>query len=306
MKAYIPILFVLILGLTLSSCEDIVTLNTPSSDHYMVIEATLTNVPGPQKIILSRSQDYFDNTDAPKIVGANVSVLDNEGREYLFKESKADMGTYVWTPTATKDIFGKVGKTYKLTVKAANEIFTASETMKRVPPIDSILYQFDEANPRQAANGKPKNGYEAQFYARDPVGAGDCFRVKAYKNRKQFNGTQNLVFFYDAAFQKGALADGLMFILPIRRSISPELYVAKDTVKVELYSISEDQFNFYSQARLELNNAGLFSRPAANIPTNFKNINPNSSLQGAGWFGISAISSLETIVDPKQARKNIK
>lgn len=306
MKAYIPILFVLILGLTLSSCEDIVTLNTPSSDHYMVIEATLTNVPGPQKIILSRSQDYFDNTDAPKIVGANVSISDNEGREYLFKESKADMGTYVWTPTTPTDIFGKVGKTYKLTVKAANEIFTASETMKRVPPIDSILYQFDEANPRQAANGKPKNGYEAQFYARDPVGAGDCFRVKAYKNRKQFNGTQNLVFFYDAAFQKGALADGLMFILPIRRSISPELYVAKDTVKVELYSISEDQFNFYSQARLELNNAGLFSRPAANIPTNFKNINPNSSLQGAGWFGISAISSLETIVDPKQARKNIK
>lgn len=175
MKAYIPILFVLILGLTLSSCEDIVTLNTPSSDHYMVIEATLTNVPGPQKIILSRSQDYFDNTDAPKIVGANVSISDNEGREYLFKESKADMGTYVWTPTTPTDIFGKVGKTYKLTVKAANEIFTASETMKRVPPIDSILYQFDEANPRQAANGKPKNGYEAQFYARDPVGAGIVF-----------------------------------------------------------------------------------------------------------------------------------
>jgi hypothetical protein len=306
MKANTSILFVLILGLTLSSCEDIVTLNTPSSDHYMVIEATLTNVLGPQKIILSRSQDYFDNTDALKIVGANVSISDNEGREYLFKESKADMGTYVWTPTTPTDIFGKVGKTYKLTVKAANEIFTASETMKRVPPIDSILYQFDEANPRQAADGKPKNGYEAQFYARDPVGVGDCFRVKAYKNRKQFNGTQNLVFFYDAAFQKGAMADGLMFILPIRRSISPELYVAKDTVKVELYSISEDQFNFYSQARLELNNAGLFSRPAANIPTNFKNINPNSSLQGAGWFGISAISSLETIVDPKQARKNIK
>lgn len=306
MKAYIPILFVLILGLTLSSCEDIVTLNTPSSDHYMVIEATLTNVPGPQKIILSRSQDYFDNTDAPKIVGANVSISDNEGREYLFKESKADMGTYVWTPASPTDIFGKVGKTFKLTVKSANEIFIASETMKRVPPIDSILYQFDEANPRQAANGKPKNGYEAQFYARDPMGVGDCFRVKAFKNRKQFNGTQNLVFFYDAAFQKGALADGLMFILPIRRSISPELYVANDTIKVELYSISEGQFNFYSQARLELNNAGLFSRPAANIPTNFINTNPNSSLQGAGWFGVSAVSTLQTIVDPKQARKNIK
>jgi hypothetical protein len=306
MKAKFSLGFLLILGLIFSSCEDIVTLNTPSSDHYMVIEATLTNLPGSQKIILTRSQDYFDNTDVPKIVGATVSILDNEGREYLFKESKAELGTYVWTPSSSTDILGKIGRSYKLTVKSANETFTASETMKRVPPIDSILYQFDEANPRQSANGKPKNGYEAQFYARDPTGAGDCFRVKAYKNRKQFNGTQNLVFFYDAAFQKGALADGLMFILPIRRSISPELYLAKDTVKVELYSISEDQFNFYSQARLELNNAGLFSRPAANIPTNFKNTNPNSSLKGAGWFGISAVSTMETIVDPKQNQKNIK
>jgi hypothetical protein len=101
------------------------------------------------------------------------------------------------------------------------------------------------------------------------------------------------------------MTDGLLFILPIRRSISPRLYVEKDKIKVELWSISEDQFNFYSQARLELNNAGLFSRPAANIPTNIKNVNPASRLQGAGWFGVSAVSSLETVVDPKKARKGL-
>lgn len=306
MKGNIAILSVLMLGFLLSSCEDVVTLKTPSSDHYMVIEATLTNLPGPQKITLSKSQDYFDNTDAPKIVGANVSISDNEGREYQFKESKTESGAYVWTPTTPSELFGKIGRRYKLTVKSANETFTASETMNRVPPIDSILYQFDEANTRQAADGKPKNGYDAQFYARDPIGVGDCFRVKTYKNRKLFNGTQNLVFFYDAAFQKGAMADGLMFILPIRRSISPELYQEKDTIRVDLFSISEGQFNYYSQARLELNNAGLFSRPAANIPTNFTNTNPNSSFQGAGWFGISAVSTFQTIVDSKKARKNIK
>jgi hypothetical protein len=82
-------------------------------------------------------------------------------------------------------------------------------------------------------------------------------------------------------------------------------FVENDKIKVELWSISEDQFNFYSQARLELNNAGLFSRPAANIPTNIKNVNPASRLQGAGWFGVSAVSSLETVVDPKKARKGL-
>ncbi|NBW03873.1 MAG: DUF4249 family protein, partial [Cytophagia bacterium] len=103
MKANTSILLVLMLGFLLSSCEDIVTLNMPSSDHYMIIEATLTNVPGPQKIILTRSQDYFDNTDAPRITGANVSISDNEGREYLFKEVKTEMGSYVWTPATPTD-----------------------------------------------------------------------------------------------------------------------------------------------------------------------------------------------------------
>ena len=69
---------------------------------------------------------------------------------------------------------------------------------------------------------------------------------------------------------------------------------------------TEEAFNFYSQARLELNNAGLFSRPAANIPTNIKNVNAASKLQGAGWFGISAISVFETMVDPKKAKKGLK
>jgi len=116
----------------------------------------------------------------------------------------------------------------------------------------------------------------------------------------------NLTLVYDAGFQKGAMTDGLMFILPIRRSISPSLYVENDKIRVELWSISEDEFNFYSQARLELNNAGLFSRPAANIPTNIKNTNPASKLQGTGWFGVSAVSSLETVVDPKKAKTGLK
>jgi hypothetical protein len=49
----------------------------------------------------------------------------------------------------------------------------------------------------------------------------------------------------------------------------------------------------------------LFSRPAANIPTNIKNLNAASRLQGAGWFGVSAVSSFETVVDPKKARTGL-
>ncbi|MCZ2472612.1 DUF4249 domain-containing protein [Aquirufa ecclesiirivi] len=306
MKIKAIYIFSILLTVALSSCEDIVQLESPKSNNYLVVEATLTNLPGPQKIMLTKSQAYFDNAAVPKISGAEVKVRDNMGQEYVFVEENEQVGTYVWQPKTATDILGKMGMTYQLSVNWSNEQFTASATMRRVPTIDSLLYQFDEASGRQRGDEKPKEGYDAQFFAKDFSGLGDCYRVKTYKNGKLYNDPSNISVIYDGAFQQGAASDGLTFNLPIRRSISPELYLENDKIKVELYSISQDQFNFYSQARLELNNAGLFSRPAANIPTNIQNLNSNSSIQGAGWFGVSAVSVFETKVDPKLARKGLK
>jgi len=299
-------IYLFILILALSSCEEIVNLPSPVSDHYLVVEANLTNQNTPQQIILSRSQDYFDQANAPKISGAEVLVSDTLGNKFTFLEKVAFSGIYVWEPSAQRPKIGNPGTTFTLQVKWQSETLTAKARLNRVPPIDSILYQYDEAFGRQSASDNPKNGYDAQFYARDLRGSGDCYRVKTYRNDQLFNDPINLTIIYDAGFQKGAMTDGFMFILPIRRSISPRLYLENDKIRVELWSISEDQFNFFSQARLELNNAGLFSRPAANIPTNIKNANLTSKLQGAGWFGVSAVSTFETTVDPKKAKKGLK
>jgi hypothetical protein len=296
----------LFLILALTSCEEVVNLPSPVSEHYLVVEANLTNQNTPQQIIVSRSQDYFDQTNPPKIGGAEVFITDTLGNKFTFTEKVASSGIYLWEPSAQKPKLGNSGTTFTLQVKWQSETLTAKAKMNRVPPIDSILYQFDEATGRQSSDDNPKNGYDAQFYARDVRGAGDCYRIKTFRNGVLFNDPSNLTLAYDAGFQKGSMTDGFMFILPIRRSISPQLYLENDKIRVELWSISEDQFNFFSQARLELNNAGLFSRPAANIPTNIKNTNPASKLQGAGWFGVSAVSVFETIIDPKKAKKGLK
>lgn len=296
----------LFLILALTSCEEVVNLPSPVSEHYLVVEANLTNQNAPQQIIVSRSQDYFDQTNPPKIGGAEVFITDTLGNKFTFTEKVALSGIYQWEPSAQKPKLGNSGTTFTLQVKWQNEIITSKARMNRVPPIDSILYQYDEASGRQSGSDNPKNGYDAQFYARDLRGAGDCYRVKTFRNGELFNDPSNLTLAYDAGFQKGSMTDGFMFILPIRRSISPQLYLENDKIRVELWSISEDQFNFFSQARLELNNAGLFSRPAANIPTNIRNTNSASKLQGAGWFGVSAVSVFETTIDPKKAKKGLK
>ena len=82
-----------------------------------------------------------------------------------------------------------------------------------------------------------------------------------------------------------------------------ELFRENDKVRVELLSITEAHFDFWLQLRQELNNAGLFARPSARIPSNINNVNANSAKQASGWFGTSAISSMEVKIDKVKAVK---
>lgn len=303
MKGFL-LLICVIFSVTLISCEDVVELKVPDTNQYLVVDATITDQPGVQKIRLYKSQNYFDNSVPESVKGAKVYVKDDLGNSYEFKENILNQGLYEWKPVTT-EVLGKVGRNYQLSIDWNNEHLEAQSKMYRVPAIDSLKYKKATASLRQSGEGKPTEGFEAHFYAKDPVGMGDCYRLKAYKNGFLFNGPNNLTVMYDSNFQKGSQGDGLMFILPVRSSISPELYVEGDSLKVELLSISEGQFDFYFQARNEINNAGLFSRPAANIPTNLVNKNKNSSWQGAGWFGVSAVSVKKIKITAAQANKKL-
>ena len=115
-------------------------LPSPVSDHYLVVEANLTNQNTPQQIILSRSQDYFDQANAPKISGAEVLVSDTLGNKFTFLEKVAFSGIYVWEPSAQRPKIGNPGTTFTLQVKWQSETLTAKARLNRVPPIDSILF----------------------------------------------------------------------------------------------------------------------------------------------------------------------
>ena len=307
-KQILSILFALS-TLSLTSCEDVINLEgIIDSESLLIVDGSVTTVSENQLITLTQSQDYFSSKPVLPILGATVTVTDNEGKVFEFKDLQNN-GKYVWKPSANIPAIGVVGKTYTLKIVANGETYQAISELKRVPVIDSIAYQFDEArfNQRDDDKNKPKEGYDAQFYARDFTGIGDCYRIIPYKNGKALELSNTVSIAYDAAIQKSnGAADGIVFSLPVRGSISPELYLEKDTIKVELRSITEGHYNFWNQARSEINNGGLFSRPAANIPTNVVNINPNSTKKAAGWFGTSAVSFSQTVVDAKKAQVGLR
>ncbi|TAE41578.1 MAG: DUF4249 domain-containing protein [Runella slithyformis] len=282
----------------LSSCEDVVPIDVTPGPTQLVIDGWLTDQPGPQQIKLTNSAAYFENSPAKPVLGATVTVADEKGRIFEFKDLKNN-GVYVWNPASVRDTLARRGLRYGLQIKTGTEEYVAQTAFNRVPKIDSITY-FSE-KPAVAPQKGPKEGFRAEFWSRDPTGRGDCYWIKAFKNNKYFNRTENIAVAYDGAFSQGSASDGLIFILPIRRSINPELWAEKDTVRVELHAVPLEAYYFLQQVQQEGGNQGLFATPPANILTNVLNRDAKGR-KALGFFGASSVSSFTTIIDSKKAK----
>jgi Domain of unknown function (DUF4249) len=275
-------------------------LDVPTGASQLVVDGWITNQPENQQIRLTESGAYFDNGPAKPVLNAAITITDDKGRITTFKDTKND-GYYVWKPANGKDSLGRVGGKYTLTIKVGSEEYRSVSQINRVPKIDSISYYFDQSSPRNGENS-PKEGYVLEFYARDFKGEGDCYWVKSYKGTKLFNDPDGILSIYDGTFSPGTATDGLLFIRPIRQSIfGRNLAIAGDTVRVDLLSIPVEGFFFLQQVRQASQNGGLFAVPQSNIISNVQNVNPNGR-KALGFFGTSAVSTLQVIVDPKKAR----
>lgn len=283
----------------LTSCEDVIDLNSATGPPQLVVDGWITNQPGAQTIRLSWSAGYFDNNAAKAITGAEVTVTDDRGKLYVFKDS-ANTGKYVWG-SSSKDTLGHIGRKYTLKVINGADVYTSVSEIKRVPLVDSVVYQ-KETLPFKPDKG-PKEGFIASFYARDFAGAGDTYWIKPVISGKvQVGNPTTISIAYDAAFSAGAPSDGLIFILPLRQSITTDsLYSAGASVGVELHSITNEAFDFLKQVGEQAANGGLFAVPIQNIKSNVVNVNP-AGPKPLGFFGTSAVSRMETVIDPAKAR----
>jgi hypothetical protein len=300
--AYIFPFLMLSLSL-LTSCEDIVEIDTREGVKQLVIDAFLTNESQSQTVKLSISQPYFDNSSPKPALGATVTVFDEDTVAYQFKDIKNN-GSYVWQPKAGEAL-NKANKRYALHIKYDGEEYVSLSQLKRVPKTDSLVYE-EEDLPIQPTDGSPQNGFVAQFYARDPTGEGDAYWIRTKKNHKYIDKSNSLSLAYDAGFSPNAQNDGFIFILPIRRSITRDLYQDKDTLSVELYGITPETYFFLSQARTESSNVGLFARTPNNVPTNIVNQNEKSTKKALGFFSVMAVNKLETIIDKAKAKPKKK
>ena len=294
-------LFVILFTLTTlffftTSCEDDISseVRLENSPELVTIDAWINNKPEPQTIQLTASQSYFDNSGLVGLQGAEVSVFEESGKQYVFEEG--ENGAYTWTPEAG-ETFGTIGQNYALAVTYNGITYGSATTMNRVPPIDSITFRFEEAN------AFLEDSYFAEFWARDPIGTGDSYWIKTWRNGDFLGQPDEINIAFDAGFSQGGVVDGLIFIRPIRDGInrfededgvflSP--YNIGDSIFVELHAISNEAAFFLNEVRLQTDRPGgfaeLFASPLSNVPTNI--VASDGETEVLGFFTVSAVSGM--------------
>jgi hypothetical protein len=151
-------LILIVLSITMYSCEDPIDLNLNTSEPKLVIEASINSVKGTsgneQEIKLSLSAPYYD-LETPPANNALVSVFDSNNNEYIFTEN-GTTGIYV-----NNTFLPILNGAYTLNINYNGETYSASETLKSVASIDSVEQKND--------GGFSGDETELKAYYTDPV-----------------------------------------------------------------------------------------------------------------------------------------
>ncbi|MBL7851446.1 MAG: DUF4249 domain-containing protein [Cyclobacteriaceae bacterium] len=278
------------------SCEDVIDPTLQSADPVVVVDAWINNLPGAQTITLTWTQPYFESQIPPAITGATVSVSDDQGKNFLFIENVTKPGHYEWSPSGADTL--RVGGKYWLTVITDSDTFQAQSYMGRVPAIDSITYEEDE----NIATGDPI--VRAEFWATDPVGTGDAYWIRSFKNGVPLLKPGEINIAFDAGVSIGGPTDGVMFVAPVRRRINAvdrdeddqllSPIENGDSMHVQIHSLTVAAFTYLNEVSIQTNRPGgfaeLFATPLANVSTNILNLNTNGR-KAVGFFNVSAVSA---------------
>jgi len=123
-----------------NSCTEDYPIDLSGVEPMLVVSGSISTDTMTHTVILTKSQDYFENKPFEGISSATVTISDGS-KEFILLEDPNKKGYY----RTAKNVFGEVGKTYTLSISNVDinkdgvyETYTASSKLNFVPSIDSI------------------------------------------------------------------------------------------------------------------------------------------------------------------------
>jgi hypothetical protein len=260
----------------LVSCREKIELKLDSTFTRMVVEGSITNQAMVHTVHLTATSDYFTSVEPPPVTGALVEISDGT---QVFPLTETAPGVYQTDPS----VKGNPGKKYTLTIRGidingdgAKEIYTASEVMKPVMVLDSVVVE------KQKPLSTPQL-YKVNGWGKEPSTPDDCYMWNYWLNGKLQSDTLSKSVFIDDTFVNGSYIPGLTIFDEIKAQTG-------DTILVETRALTRQYYDFIVTLMLEtVWNQGGGAGPPANVKGNVSN--------GAlGYFHASGVSYNMAIV----------
>lgn len=260
--------------LTVTACEDIIDLKLDDAPPRLVIDASLNWQKGTdgkdQVIKLSLTAPFF-NSAIPPATGATVSVTDSNNNTFNFIE-EGNTGIY-----KNESFIPEINGVYNLNITYNNELYTATETLMPVVPIESVEQKND--------GGFSGDEIELKAYYTDPLGIENYYLFEF--NIVKFISTYLEV--YDDEFTDGSR---------IFAFYSNDDMQLVDEVLITAHGISQRTYEFYNilLEQTDENNGDPFETQPATVRGNCIN-QTNPENYPLGYFRVSETDIFSYIIE---------
>ena len=272
MKIY-KIIFILIISIFASSCEEVIDVKLDTTSPQLVVNASIEWKKGTlgneQKIKLTTTTGYF-NTTIPTVSGANVFITNSNNIIFNFIETP-NTGEYACT-----NFVPVMDEEYVLTINLNGQTYTATETMKSVSSITNIS--------QNNKGGFTGDQIEIKSFFNDPSNADNYYMFRFKSNRTTIPSYD----IFDDSFTQGNENFGLY---------SNEDLKSGDNLDLTLYGISKRYFEYMRKltAVAGSSSGGPFATPPATVRGNIVN-QTNSKNFALGYFTLSETDFINYLV----------
>ncbi|MBC3759893.1 DUF4249 domain-containing protein [Hyunsoonleella sp. SJ7] len=269
--------FLILFFVGLTSCEDVIDVDVPTSAPRLVIEASLDWEKGTtgnnQVVKLSTSTPYFENSTNPTVTGASVKVTNNNSSAaYTFVDQND--GTYT-----ISNFVPVINDSYTLEVEYNGEMYRATETLKSVSPIKRVEQSLE--------GGFDDEVLDVSIFWDDPADEENFYLIKFIEQGDLVPEFED----YPDEFVNGNELD-TFFEKDEDENDGQGQFMPGDVVEFTLYGISEQYDNYIS---LLIEQYDADGDPFSAIPSKLKGNCINITTPENYAFGYFRLSEFDRV-----------
>ncbi|MEN8118108.1 MAG: DUF4249 domain-containing protein [Bacteroidota bacterium] len=281
-------LFILLISVIISSCEDVVEVELNEVDIDLVSVEAYINTKPTDNIFVKLEKTLSVNTveQNPAINNAIVEISDNEPVPNTIKLEE-ERNTGIYKIPSGKKYDAIPGRTYKITITTPDGIIiTGEEYMQKVEKLDMVKINL-------SARGNFE--FLAVFVnSQETPGPGHFYKWDIYNNGEMMSSSEKMSFVSDELVDGNYVYDFEIFtdFAAPDEEDEKEFHMG-DTIYVEQLSISKSAYYFYYGMVNQAFSGSPFSVPPANLTGN---LTSSDSKKVLGLFSARDISVGNTVV----------